>query len=439
MAPRIPPRIPQTSRSFSLNVQSLPKNYCFSPVVDRSQSYFSPIPTQKFRSRSLEPDFRSARPSDTSWFAEEEEFSDEALSERSLASLHKHSMSKDRRKLFAYRPNFEAIPSVDSDQRDFFPETPPCTEPCNLSKSYFNTSLCKDVLNRSHSLVTDDQIIDVEYDSDIGWKTKSVRRNPYIKRTESTATRDNLKLDLVGRAETSKSETKDTKKDRIRSSGIPKEVGLEKGSDLEKSSDVEKASSTASRRNNFTKVRSRSSATSNDSDIPQDISEVVNEVVDTFKDLFKDTAKVKSMSASSESLLVKKRGTFVASKARTSSVSIKEHPEYIDHDNLNNLSNPSHAIANSPQKSSPDINEKRKKSANSDYDRDRGRSRHLEGGHRESFKKNERTNDRNSDQDRDASDRELKDGSLNRSLSNTDTNIEDRIGKDESFKFSRHG
>lgn len=61
----------------------------------------------------------------------------------------------------------------------------------------------------------------------------------------------------------------------------------------------------------------------------------------------------------------------------------------------------------------------------SDYS---GRSRHLEGGHRESFKKNNRTNDRSSEPDRDASDRTHKDGSLNRSLSNTDTNIEDRIG-----------
>ncbi|CRL06042.1 CLUMA_CG019127, isoform B [Clunio marinus] len=62
----------------------------------------------------------------------------------------------------------------------------------------------------------------------------------------------------------------------------------------------------------------------------------------------------------------------------------------------------------------------------SDYDRDRGRSRHLESGHRESFKKNERTNER-TDQDRDALDRDQKDGTLNRSLSNTDTNLEDRI------------
>ncbi|KAL7021097.1 hypothetical protein ACKWTF_011753 [Chironomus riparius] len=64
------------------------------------------------------------------------------------------------------------------------------------------------------------------------------------------------------------------------------------------------------------------------------------------------------------------------------------------------------------------------KGLSSDFDR---RSRNLEGGHRESFKKNDRTNERNSEQDRDASDRELKDGNLNRSLSNTDTNIEDRI------------
>lgn len=434
MAPRIPSKIPQTSRSYSLNVQSLPKNYCFSPVVDRSQPYFSPMPTPKFRSRSLEPDFRSARPSDSSWLAEEDEFSDDSLSERSLASLHRHPLSKNRRKLFAYRPNFEAIPSVESEQREYFPDTPTGTKPCKFSKSYVNTSLCKGVLTRSHSLITDDQIIDVEYDSDIGWKTKSVRRNPYIIKSKSTVSRDNLKLDLNAQPESHTSEAMYTRKDRIQPSRNPKEVGLDNSSDLEKCSDVEKASSSASRRNNFTKVRSRGSAASNDSDVPPEVSEVVDEVFDTFKDLFKDTAEVNSMSASSESLLVKKRGTFIASKDRKSSVSIKEHPK-----DTNNLSNSPHAIAYLPKKPSPDNNETPEKSTSSDYDRDRGRSRHLEGGHRESFKKNERTNDRSSDQDRDASDRELKDGSLNRSLSNTDTNLEDRIGKDESFDFTKHG
>ncbi|XP_058822018.1 regulating synaptic membrane exocytosis protein 2 isoform X1 [Topomyia yanbarensis] len=34
-------------------------------------------------------------------------------------------------------------------------------------------------ISRSHSLITSDQIIDIEYDSDTGYKTKSVRRNPF--------------------------------------------------------------------------------------------------------------------------------------------------------------------------------------------------------------------------------------------------------------------
>lgn len=426
MAPRIPPRTPQTSRSYSLNAQSLPKNYCFSPVVDKSVSYFSPMPTPKYRSRSLEPDFRSARKTfDSSQLVGREEyFSDDSLSERSLASLQRHPISIEHRRQFAFRPNFETIPSIDGDHRGSFP----ITKPCDFSKSYFNASLSKEVLTRAHSLVADDRIIDVEYDSDTGWKTKSVRLNPFKKRTQSPVSRENLKLDLNELPENHIIEAKIKKKDKLKSSRTPKENILDKSSD--KSSDVEKASKV--RRNNFAKARSRSSATSNDSDIPQDLSEVVDEVFETFKDLLKDTAKEKSLSSSSETLLAKKRGTFVASKSRTSSVSIKEEPERIDHEHPNNSSHSPHAIANSPKKSSPS-----KKHASSDYDRDRGRSRHLEGGHRESFKKNERTNDRNSDQDRDASDRELKDGSLNRSLSNTDTNLEDRIGKDLVRKWMK--
>lgn len=122
-------------------------------------------------------------------------------------------------------------------------------------------------------------------------------------------------------------------------------------------------------------------------------------------------------------------------ESKMNSVTIQETPEIFDakspsisHSNAtaNPKSTPSRGslkkIASSSSLKKPSTSSIQQNS--SDY----GRSR--PGGHRESFKKNDRTNDRLSEQDRDASDREHKDGSLNRSLSNTDTNIEDRIGKD---------
>ncbi|ETN58027.1 hypothetical protein AND_010395 [Anopheles darlingi] len=41
-------------------------------------------------------------------------------------------------------------------------------------------------ISRSHSLIADDQIIDIEYDSDTGWKTKSVRKNVFVSRRRSS-------------------------------------------------------------------------------------------------------------------------------------------------------------------------------------------------------------------------------------------------------------
>ncbi|XP_058117716.1 regulating synaptic membrane exocytosis protein 2 [Anopheles ziemanni] len=41
-----------------------------------------------------------------------------------------------------------------------------------------------DKIARSHSLIAQDQIIDIEYDSDTGWKTKSVRKNLLASRVE---------------------------------------------------------------------------------------------------------------------------------------------------------------------------------------------------------------------------------------------------------------
>uniref|UniRef100_A0A182FQP1 C2 domain-containing protein n=1 Tax=Anopheles albimanus TaxID=7167 RepID=A0A182FQP1_ANOAL len=41
-------------------------------------------------------------------------------------------------------------------------------------------------ISRSHSLIAEDQIIDIEYDSDTGWKTKSVRKNVFASRRRSS-------------------------------------------------------------------------------------------------------------------------------------------------------------------------------------------------------------------------------------------------------------
>jgi hypothetical protein len=126
------------------------------------------------------------------------------------------------------------------------------------------------------------------------------------------------------------------------------------------------------------------------------------------------------------------------SKIRSVSVTIQETPEIFDAKQSPSISHSNNVTAN-PTKSTSSRGSLKKIASSSSLKKpstssitvpnssDYGRSR--PGGHRESFKKNDRTNDRLSEQDRDASDREHKDGSLNRSLSNTDTNIEDRIGK----------
>ncbi|EAT48461.1 AAEL000479-PA [Aedes aegypti] len=48
----------------------------------------------------------------------------------------------------------------------------------------------KDKLNRSHSLISSDQVIDIEYDSDTGYKTKSVRKNLISNRVEENIYRN---------------------------------------------------------------------------------------------------------------------------------------------------------------------------------------------------------------------------------------------------------
>lgn len=127
------------------------------------------------------------------------------------------------------------------------------------------------------------------------------------------------------------------------------------------------------------------------------------------------------------------------SKIRSVSVTIQEIPEIFDAKQSPSSISKNATTANPQTKSTssrgslkkiPSSSSIKKPSTSSNTipnSSDYGRSR--PGGHRESFKKNDRTNDRLSEQDRDVIDREHKDGSLNRSLSNTDTNIEDRIGK----------
>lgn len=120
--------------------------------------------------------------------------------------------------------------------------------------------------------------------------------------------------------------------------------------------------------------------------------------------------------------------------SRNSSVSINENPQYFEYNPSPKLTKSgkivsSAAIAKlrttpsrgSLKKPSPKNSTSTKSSPKkrSDYDRT---SRVKEGGHRDSFKKNDRTNQHDI-----VSDREQKD--LNRSLSNADTNLEDRIGE----------
>ncbi|XP_058448582.1 uncharacterized protein LOC131428555 isoform X6 [Malaya genurostris] len=64
-------------------------------------------------------------------------------------------------------------------------------------------------ISRSHSLITSDQIIDIEYDSDTGYKTKSVRRNPFAKSIDRHSSYKRTKsLDLGEQLKEQGTETK---------------------------------------------------------------------------------------------------------------------------------------------------------------------------------------------------------------------------------------
>lgn len=125
----------------------------------------------------------------------------------------------------------------------------------------------------------------------------------------------------------------------------------------------------------------------------------------------KKTSTSKSATKSPSKSSVKKSPSKSSVKKSPSKSSIKKSPA-------------KSSTTKSPSKTSTS------KPKNSDYDRDRGRSGRRTD-HDDSLRKGERTN-RNSEADRDASDRESnsqKDSELNRSLSNTDGNLEDRIGE----------
>lgn len=332
-------------------------------------------------------------------------------------------------------------------------------------------------ISRSQSSIADNQAYDVAYDSEVGWTKKNIRSVPFRRFTNSNDvasgknySRENLQLDFrdvdssASRRFSSKSFKNDFKRNKLESidsitegfrhklqlsplhlkSGENSNRGLEDKMVFSKPNEESTSSKEKLPKDDFSKCRT--STTSNDIKYP--LNDYDEETID---DVFDDLSLARSKKPLNEAnkLLIKSvlnnlegqpsKKPHEPVKKRNSSVSIKESPKPNNHKAPSKSSNiaSSNVIANSNEKP---LRGSLKKSSNkqqtsSDYDRDRGRSRHIDSGHRESFKKNDRTNERGSDQDRDASDREHKDGSLNRSLSNTDTNLEDRIGLNKLSLF----
>lgn len=321
------------------------------------------------------------------------------------------------------------------------------TQPFVSTQNHYNANLNKQMRRQSHSLEADDQINNVQYESD-----KKFRHCSDKVRSEKRYSRKKLQLHFKGgnlsyirkksrdNSEPIESITEDFRL-KIQLSPQP----CESSSDCSFKGKLNKKVVSPKISKNLSKEKStnvfercRSSATSNDvtSLVHDDEEEMVDEVFDNpiarkTKPLNETNKKLtKSVLSNLEALPAKKLHKTI--KKRISSVSIEENPEIADHKTPTKSSKiaSSNCIANSNAKPSLGFLKKssNKQPTSSDYDRDRGRSRHIDSGHRESFKKNDRTNERGSDQDRDASDREHKGGSLNRSLSNTDPNLEDRIG-----------
>lgn len=457
----MPRKVPQFNRSTSLNACSLPKNYSYGFATRAlnvaSESYISTEPLKYFRSRSTEPDFPSYR---------DQTFDSCQFREPGKAFESQANFRKPKAHL-GFFPAVSTILSVDLETpRESLSEMPACDETCDIAQSFLNATRNEygfnpcdetfsprkelsgsknELLSRCHTLVAEDKIIDVEYDSDVGWKTKNIRqliKTFQTKQNDCLSDRGKLKLDLKQDLNDSEQKSSNEHKSSEENSKTSKpELTIEPLIDeVQSKLQIEgkivppNPPLLNNKRQAFARCRSRSSATSADDPnggVTTDFGEVV--VDDVFGAIVSKSSKKplklnrKGRSESSNALLAKKRNTFVESRDRSSSVSINDAPEYFTNEspNSSNVAS-SPAIAKLHTKPSRGSLKKSKKLSSSDYDRDRGRSRHMEGGHRESFKKNERTN---SEQERDASDREHKEGTLNRSLSNTDTNLEDRIGK----------
>ena len=469
---RILPRFLSRAHTICSNVRSLPKNYSSTNQPIDTVALLSSYPCSSAISSIQEHD-SSVRSFNKS-FAEE---FDKNLLKR-LPSFHAFA-SKKSSKPYSFLQPILAMDSPESNtliyerpKRRSFSIDSADSDP---RSSYYTPWSCTENLNKplpiSDFSVRDKQAISDDYESHISWKMKNVRKDSFKKFTdwsnkvasERNYSRDNL--DLKYFSESPQKECKryttlesvasitDGFRSKIQLSphALNPSESFVNSLSLKEQLEGKVVSPKFSEKNSEEKSqqevfeRCRSSATSNDvkSLIHDDDEGLVDDVFDNHE-VPKKLDKKKPVNGGNEKLLKSVLSTLELSKKQNeskkkrnsssvrSSVSFKEKPKSVN----NKTSTKSNKIASSNVIANPNTKPSRgslkkssnKPSTNSDYDRDRGRSRHVDSGHRESFKKNNRTNERGSDQDRDASDREHKDGSLNRSLSNTDTNLEDRIG-----------
>lgn len=298
----------------------------------------------------------------------------------------------------------------------------------------------------SNSLIINDRVIDIEYDSDVGWVTKkdfckplnkehkviNCESNKFVMPRVHKSSKTILSYDsssiYSNCDEKEKIEGKVNSFKNISNEEKLKELCEEKEICLETSISKQAVSDLKNRRHTFQKCQSRSSETTMDSrsDIHSDDNASDDEIFSRGKNVSINGGSFKGKAFHS---------------ARSSSFDDVPTKKIIHRNSKNAKSQKANDSASIPNiiaklQTNQKSESKMQSTKSSDYDRDRGRTRNTESGHRESFKKHERTNDRNSEQDRDTSDRELKVGSLNRSLSNTDANIEDRIGEISKNSFS---
>lgn len=346
----------------------------------------------------------------------------ESLSYKRRSTKVKHELQRRLPAIPARRKNtsadffpiFTTIPSVDCDSysseisyRNSYRESPP-----EVPKENYNREYLKLDIHRHNSFYPKENRRSDDSSSDANEKIKTKDLESFKK---SSKTRENVEGKVV-------------------SAEIKAKISTE--NDLENKASSQSA---VNKRDHFSKGSSKSSATIDSDEVKSDGEELTDNVFESpckknpssiaiIPNVLTSHSRARR-SSSLEAYPPNSRNKSVENRSRLSSVSIKNKLEYFEYDSPSKSSKSgkiasSMAIAKLNTKPSRGSLKKPKK-LSSDYDRDRGRSRHTESGHRDSFKKNERTNE----QDRDASDREQKDGSLNRSLSNTDTNLEDRIGK----------